>query len=66
MILNAQGGLVWFLPTRGVSAFNLQVQRYLRRSVLTLWLGRIVDYHGVGSDVILDHAYRPVAGRSCR
>jgi hypothetical protein len=60
MILNSRGQLVWFQPTNG-GAFNLQVQRYRKQPVLTYWQGRVVDFHGAGEDVILDHHYRPVA-----
>jgi hypothetical protein len=65
MILDGEGRLVWFRPIHNtdISAFNLRVQRYRGRPVLTWWQGR-VNVVGVGTDgegVILDDHYRSVA-----
>lgn len=65
MILDPQGQLVWFKAMRRSAAFNIQVQRYKGRSVLTYWQGRVVRLptggFGEGVDLVLDHSYRTVA-----
>ncbi|MFL5823067.1 MAG: arylsulfotransferase family protein [Solirubrobacteraceae bacterium] len=58
MILNSRGQLVWFQPVPG-AAYNLAVQKYHDRQVLTYWTGK--DTEPVGVDVILDHSYRTLA-----
>jgi hypothetical protein len=62
MILNAQGQLVWFDPvhaTGSLAAFNLQVQRYQGRPVLTWWRGTVPG--SPAEDLIMDRSYRTVA-----
>jgi hypothetical protein len=64
MILDDKGRLVWFRPIHDthISAFNLRVQRYRGRPVLTWWQGR-VNVVGVGTEgegLILDDHYRTV------
>ncbi|HEX4435943.1 MAG TPA: arylsulfotransferase family protein [Solirubrobacteraceae bacterium] len=64
MILNANGGLVWFHPVpSGDTATDLQVQAYGGQPVLTFWEGKIPYSLGVGfgRDEILNAAYQPVA-----
>jgi hypothetical protein len=62
MILNGKGQLVWFDRITGDEAFNLQVQRYEGRPVLTWWQGKVIYGHGIdGEDVILDRHYHTVA-----
>jgi hypothetical protein len=66
MILNRRGQLVWFHPvssTGRLAAFNLQVQRYRGRPVLTWWQGRVAPegHSPQGEDVIVDRHYRTVA-----
>ena len=63
MILDASGALVWFHPlARGLSATNFRVQQYGGAPVLTWWQGTItVHGFGLGSDVIADSSYTPVA-----
>jgi hypothetical protein len=62
MILNRRGQLVWFHPLHGTAPFNLEVQRYRGRPVLTWWQGRVFENHGIdGQDVIFSSSYRPVA-----
>jgi hypothetical protein len=62
MILNPQGALVWFAPlSGGNAAFDVRVQRYQGRPVLTYWVGKEAGTHGGGTDMILDTAYRTVA-----
>jgi Arylsulfotransferase (ASST) len=65
MILDSQGGLVWFHPYHGVST-NLQVERYQGHAVLTWWQtnatgGRGKKHNGVGQDVIMSRSYRTLA-----
>jgi Arylsulfotransferase (ASST) len=62
LILDPQGGLIWFnpIPNRA-AAFNTQVQRYRGRQVLTYWQGHTSPCgFGSGEDVILDHHYRRI------
>lgn len=62
LILNAQGQPLWFDPLpNGEAGFNLQVQQYAGQSVLTYWQGYVSGGVGSGEDVILDHAYQPLA-----
>jgi hypothetical protein len=56
MILSPQGRLLWFEPRRTV--YNLEVQRYLGKPVLTWWEGHWLR---AGEDVILNQSYRTVA-----
>jgi hypothetical protein len=58
MILNSRGQLVWFHRIRHGLAFNLEVQSYRGRRVLTWWQGR---YGRGGEDVIMDRSYHTVA-----
>jgi hypothetical protein len=62
MIVNGRGHLVWFLQTGRITPFNLEVQHYRGKPVLTWWQGRLNMGHGVdGRDMILDSHYRTVA-----
>ena len=59
IILSPQGQLIWFGPVAG-GRFDVEVQRYQGRSVLTFWQGG----GGVlraGKDMILNHHYQTVA-----
>jgi hypothetical protein len=63
MILDANGGLLWFkpLPTH-TYATNLSVQEYRGRPVLTWWQGNIsVHGFGLGADIIADGSYTEIA-----
>jgi hypothetical protein len=61
LILDARGHLVWFHATR-YSSFNLEVQTYRGRRVLTWWQGVVQGGVGVrGWDMIFNHSYQPVA-----
>ena len=61
LILDSRGRLVWFHPVP-VSAFNLEVQRYHGRRVLTWWQGSVIHGYGRGgADVIYNHSYQAVA-----
>ena len=62
MILNPQGGLVWFSPLHGGNgAFDFRVQSYQGQPVLTYWEGQQSGTHGGGRDVVLNRAYHTVA-----
>jgi Arylsulfotransferase (ASST) len=63
MILDQNGGLVWFkaLPEH-TSATNFRVQEYGGKGVLTWWQGDIsVHGFGQGEDVIADSTYTDIA-----
>ncbi len=64
MILDARGRTVWFRPVVGgnLVPYNLEVQHYHGRPVLTWWQGdRWHNTSTNGQDVILNSSYRPVA-----
>ncbi|MGD1051546.1 MAG: arylsulfotransferase family protein [Solirubrobacteraceae bacterium] len=62
MIVNPTGQLVWFAPAApGNQATDLRVQQYLGKTVLTYWQGRIAYGHGIGTGVIDNQAYEPIA-----
>ena len=62
MILDSAGRLVWFHPMPGdLQAYNLAVQRYEGKPVLTWWQGEQASGLGRGEGVIYDTAYRPLA-----
>jgi hypothetical protein len=58
MILNSRGQLVWFRPVTHAVAFNLELQSYRGRPVLTWWQGR---YGKGGEDLIVNRSYHTVA-----
>jgi hypothetical protein len=64
MILNGQGGLVWFQPApSGDVDEDLRVQSYAGRPVLVWWQGEILASLGIGlgTDEIYSSAYTPIA-----
>ena len=63
MILDPNGGLVWFKPLpKDTSATNLRVQEYAGKPVLTWWQGDIsVHGFGLGEGVIADSSYTDIA-----
>jgi hypothetical protein len=62
LILDARGRPIWFDPlTGGNAATDLAVQQYQGQSVLTFWQGSIANGTGQGDDVIMNHAYQPIA-----
>ncbi|HJS93962.1 MAG TPA: arylsulfotransferase family protein [Solirubrobacteraceae bacterium] len=62
MILNGQGGLVWFQPIKPPNiAADLRVQQYQGKPVLTWWQGYSGAGVGAGEDVIYDSSYRQLA-----
>jgi Arylsulfotransferase (ASST) len=60
MMIDRQGRLVWFAPASGGPGFNLDVQVYGGKPVLTWWRGTVANAHGYGLGEIGDDAYRPV------
>jgi hypothetical protein len=63
MIVNGTGQLVWFTPVpRGMTATDLQVERYEGKPVLVWWQGYIPSLGiGFGTDEIYGANYRPLA-----
>ena len=63
-IADQAGNLVWFHPIpAGDTATNFQVQSYEGKPVLTWWQGRVLEVgFGQGEDVIVNSAYRRLAG----
>lgn len=61
MIVRPDGALVWFDPLAHGEAFDLNVQRYHAKPVLTWFQGEVVDGHGEGEDVIASSSYRTLA-----
>jgi Arylsulfotransferase (ASST) len=63
MILDQNGGLVWFKPLPAhTSATNFRVQEYDGKPVLTWWQGDVsVHGFGQGEDVIADSTYTDIA-----
>jgi hypothetical protein len=62
MIVDANGGLVWFDPVpAGLRASDFRVQRYLGKPVLTWWQGLSGSGLGRGNDVMFDSSYRQIA-----
>lgn len=61
VIVEDSGQPVWERPLAGVQTYNFRTQVYRGQPVLTWWQGTIVNGHGVGSYVIADHSYEPIA-----
>jgi hypothetical protein len=66
MILSETGRLVGFLPltpspTPAHRAFNVRVQTYQGKPVMTWFVGRVVSAHGEGHYVIYDERYHRIA-----
>ncbi len=67
MIINGQGGLVWYKPVPlGEVATNFQVESYRGQPVLVWWQGHVPAILGVGfgTDEIYSAAYTPIASVS--
>jgi hypothetical protein len=60
MIIDTQGRLVWFQPS-SQSPFNLRVQQYQGKPVLTWWEGQVITGYGQGNGVIVDSSYKQIA-----
>jgi hypothetical protein len=63
MVLDDEGRLVWFLPRpdASTSPFDLQVQSYQGRPVLTWWQGTVISGYGRGVGYLYDSSYRQIA-----
>lgn len=61
LIVDNKGQPVWEQPLSHLEATDLRVQTYQGRPVLTWWQGIITLGHGIGSYVIADTGYRPIA-----
>jgi Arylsulfotransferase (ASST) len=61
MILDSEGQLVWFRPTKPDTVMNFRTGMYKGEPVLTWWQGRALRGLGVGHHVIVDSTYREVA-----
>lgn len=63
MIVNGSGQLVWFTPVpKGMTATDLQVERYAGKPALVWWQGYIPSLGvGFGTDEIYGSNYRPLA-----
>jgi hypothetical protein len=60
LILGPRGQLIYFKPLRGATAYDVQVQKYAGRSVLTYWQGNDAT-PSLGTDMIVSHHYLPIA-----
>ncbi len=67
MILDRNGGIVWYSPntgfpaSKGMARVDLKVQSYRGKPVLTWWEGRIGRGFGEGRAIIADTSYRTIA-----
>ncbi len=61
LIYDTAGQLVWFDPVPHSAAFNVEEQRLYGQSALTFWRGYVVNGYGIGTDMVLNHAYQTVA-----
>jgi hypothetical protein len=66
MLTGADGDLVWFRPlsahgSPAMRPFDVRVQRYRGKKVLTWFQGATVNGHGQGSYLVADSSYRTVA-----
>jgi hypothetical protein len=60
LILDPRGRLVYFKPLGGATAYDVKVQKYHGRSVLTYWQGNDAT-PSLGTDMIVSHTYQPIA-----
>jgi hypothetical protein len=60
MIIDRRGRVVWY-DVRELATFDVQVQSYQGKPVLTYWYGGLIGGHGVGEGYILDDTYRTIA-----
>jgi hypothetical protein len=67
MIMDRNGGIVWYSPNTGFPAskgqarMDLKVQSYRGQPVLTWWEGQVIKGYGEGKVVIADTSYRTIA-----
>ncbi len=60
MMLDRQGRLVWFAPVTTKKPFDLDIQSYEGRDVLTWWAGQVAGAHGDGAAQIADDSYQVI------
>ncbi|HEY2655931.1 MAG TPA: arylsulfotransferase family protein [Solirubrobacteraceae bacterium] len=60
MLLDRRGRMVWYRPGPD-STFDVQIQQYRGKPVLTWWHGNLVGGHGEGVGEIIDGSYSRVA-----
>ena len=60
MILDENGQLVWYLPTRALTAMDFKVQKYRGQPVLTWYEGDVLSGYG-GRYHIYDNTYHEIA-----
>ncbi len=60
MLLDRHGRTVWYRPGPD-STFDVQIQQYRGKPVLTWWHGSLVGGHGEGVGEIIDGSYNHVA-----
>lgn len=58
MVLDRRGELVWFKPMPSLAPFDLQVQSYRGRPVLTWWQGKVVNGYGLGTGQLAGTHYQ--------
>ena len=68
LILDGKGNVVWFHPTKPLTAMNFRPAMFKGEPVLTWWEGRAERGLGRGAYVVMDSTYRviarvPAAGR---
>ena len=61
VIADESGQQVWEHPVAGLEIYNFRVQVYRGQQVLTWWEGKLDGGHGVGSYVIANQSYEPIA-----
>ena len=60
MLVDRRGRIVWYEPGSD-STFDVQVQRYQGKPVLTRWHGALIGGYGEGVGEIIDETYATVA-----
>ncbi len=63
-MVDGKGRLLWYKPSKrhggAPAVFNVRVQRYRSRSVITYWHGKFVHGLGEGDDLVLNSSYRTI------
>ncbi len=61
MVVDREGRLIWFKPTTGANPFDLAVQAYRGRPVLTWWQGQVTAAgYGLGTGEMASQSYQPL------
>jgi hypothetical protein len=61
LILDGKGNVVWFHPTKPLTAMNFRPAMFKGEPVLTWWEGRAERGLGRGAFVVMDSTYRVIA-----